>query len=145
MTQKQFLSSVVFLIATSLILFFIQSGVVRWLSDTYEFKYAVWQIYVFHFFITLFVFSLLHLVGKIFPKYIGFTFMGLILLKMIAAIVFLLPLIKMKTGSKIPDFISFFVPYFIFLILEILLTMKILKASEDKFIDKTNIPKNNNA
>ncbi len=70
--------------------------------------------------------------GKLIPDYIGFTFMGFILLKMIAALVFLLPLIKMENVSKIPDFTSFFIPYFIFLFLEILLTMKILKHSEDE-------------
>lgn len=58
--------------------------------------------------------------------------MGFILLKMIAALAFLLPLIRMQNVSQIPDFTSFFIPYFIYLFFEILLTMKILKHSEDE-------------
>ena len=49
------------------------------------------------------------------------------------AIVFLLPLIKSKEVSKIPDFFSFFAPYFIFLFLEIVMAMKILKRFDYKF------------
>lgn len=63
--------------------------------------------------------------------------MGFILIKMIASVVFLIPLIKMDDVSKIPDFGSFFVPYFIYLFLEILLAISILNHAENKFIDPT--------
>lgn len=132
MKQKSFISLAGLLLAISVLLFFVQNSIVNWLSDESIFYYPVWKIYIFHFFVTLFIFSLLYYVGKVIPKYIGFTFMGFILLKMIAALVFLLPLIKMKDVSKIPDFSSFFIPYFIFLFFEILLTMKILKHSESE-------------
>ena len=56
-------------------------------------------------------------------------FLALFLLKMVAAVVFLIPLIKMENVSKIPDFISFFIPYFIYLFLEIVLTLRLLKQS----------------
>ncbi len=132
MKQKYFISLAGFLLALSIVLFFIQNLIVNSLSEEFIFHYPVWKIYVFHFFITFFIFALLYYVGKLIPDYIGFTFMGFILLKMIAALFFLLPLIKMENLSKIPDFTSFFIPYFIFLFLEILLTMKILKHSEDE-------------
>lgn len=130
MKTKSFILLVGFLSVISVLLFLLQNSIVSWLSEEYIFYYPVWKIYVFHFLVTLFIFSLLFFVGKVIPEYIGFTFMGFILLKMIAAIVFLLPLIKMENVSKIPDFISFFMPYFIFLFFEIFLTMKILKLSE---------------
>lgn len=130
MEQKKFFSLAGLLLAASIVLFFIQYFIVKGLSTEYIFIYPIWKIYFFHFFITLFIFAILYYIGKLIPDYIGFTFMGFILLKMIAAIVFLLPLIKLKDISKIPDFASFFIPYFIYLFFEILLTMKLLKDSE---------------
>lgn len=132
MKRKTFISLAGYLLAISVILFFVQNSIVNLLSDEYIFYYPVWKIYVFHFFITMLIFYILYLVGSLMPDYIGYMFMGFILLKMIAAVVFLWPLIKMKDVSKIPDFSSFFAPYFIFLFLEILLTVKILKLSEDQ-------------
>jgi hypothetical protein len=84
---------------------------------------------VFHFIVTLVILSALYLVNKKAPNYTGFTFLGFILLKMVAAIVFLIPLIKMESVSKIPDFISFFIPYFLYLFLEIVLTLRLLRQS----------------
>lgn len=117
------------LLLISIVLFFIQKLVVDNLSHIYSFYYPVWKIYAFHFFITLIILSALYFVGKNVPNYIGFTFMGFILLKMGVAIVFLIPLIKLENASKIPDFTSFFIPYFIYLFIEIVLTMRLLKLN----------------
>lgn len=144
MTGKKFTSLILLLFGVSLILLLIQSGVIYSLRSYFIFFYSVWSIYLFHFLITAGIFTLLYFVGKSFPKYIGFTFMGLILFKMAAAIIFLLPLIKMKEVSKIPDFISFFAPYFFYLIIEIILTMRLLKLFEDELFKKEKIQKNNN-
>lgn len=120
-----YIPSVLFLI--TVVLYFIQKLAVNSLSHSNTFLYPVWKIYAFHFSVTFFILTALYFVGKIASNYIGFTFMGFILLKMVAAVVFLIPLIKLESGSKIPDFISFFIPYFIYLFLEIILTMKLLK------------------
>ncbi|MGO3184434.1 MAG: hypothetical protein ACTIJ9_16520 [Aequorivita sp.] len=117
----------VLLAAVSLLLFAVQKLIIGSISNIYTFYYPVWAIYVFHFMITFIVLTGLYFVGKLFPNFIGFTFMGFILLKMIVAVVFLIPLIKMENVSKIPDFASFFIPYFIYLFIEILLTMRLLK------------------
>ncbi len=129
MRAKNFIFLSGLLLLVSIFLFLIQNSVVQWLSVDHFFYYPVWGIYLFHFLITLFIFSLLYLIGKVIPRYIGFTFMGGILFKMVAAIIFLLPLIKVEGVSKIPDFCSFFVPYFIFLFLEVLLAMRVLRHS----------------
>lgn len=115
------------LILITVLLYFIQKLAVDSLSHSYTFNYPVWKIYTFHFLVTFFILTALYFVGKKVPNYIGFTFMGFILLKMVAAVVFLIPLIKLESGSKIPDFVSFFIPYFIYLFIEIILTMKLLK------------------
>lgn len=117
----------VLLASVSLLLFALQKLVIDTLAQDYTFFYPVWTIYAFHFAVTFFILTGLYFVGKIFPNYIGFAFMGSILLKMIVAVVFLIPLIKMENVSKFPDFISFFIPYFIYLFLEIILTVRLLR------------------
>lgn len=119
-----------YLLGVTIILFLLQNWIVGTLSDSYIFYYPTWTIYVFLFLITLLILSILYYVSKVFPKYVGFAFMGFILFKMIAAVVFLIPLIKMQNVSKIPDFTAFFVPYFIYLLLEIMLSLQFLKQSE---------------
>lgn len=118
-----------FLLIVTLVLFFIQNLVVNSVSHIYTFYYPVWTIYTFHFAITFLILTGLYFVGKIFPNYIGFSFMGSILFKMIGAMVFLIPLIKMENVVKIPDVISFFTPYFIYLFIEILLTISLLRQN----------------
>lgn len=133
MKRNQFLSSLSFLFLGTIVLFIIHSLVVMNLEDDNYFYYPVWSIYLFHFIVTALVFGLLSWVGRWMPQYVGYTFMGTILLKMIVSIVFLLPLIQLSEFSKIPDFFSFFIPYFIFLLAEIILTMRILQHSGDKY------------
>ncbi|MEM0517563.1 hypothetical protein [Aequorivita flava] len=117
------------LVLVTLPLYFLHRLIVDSISDSFIFYYSIWSVYTFHFVVTLVILSVLYLVSKIVPNYIGFAFLGFILLKMIAAIVFLIPLIKMEQVSKIPDFVSFFSPYFLYLFLEIVLTLRLLRQS----------------
>ena len=117
-------------IALTAIFYFVQNFIIESLKDSYTFYYSVLNIYIFHFIITLVILAVIYLVSKKAPNYIGFTFLGFILFKMVAAVIFLIPLIKMEGVSKIPDFISFFIPYFLFLSYEIYVTLKLLKQSE---------------
>lgn len=130
MKVKKFIYILLYLIALTVILFLIQKAILNSIEDLFTFYYAVWKIYAFHFLVTLSILSVLFLISKKAPNYIGYVFMGFILIKMTAAVIFLIPLIKMEDVSKIPDFISFFAPYFIYLFFEILITLKLLKLSE---------------
>src|SRR5690606_28096120 len=118
------------LLLLSLIFYFVHNAIVDNLEFSYSFFYPVWTIYTFHFLVAFTILSVLYLVGRKSPNYIGYVFMGFILFKMIAAVIFLIPLIKMEGSSKIPDFISFFAPYFAYLFLEILVTLELVKRSE---------------
>ncbi len=112
------------------ILYTAQFIIVSSLKDSYYFHYPVWGIYLFHIITTISVLSIIYLVSKKLSSYVGFTFMGLILFKMTAALLFLIPLIKLDEVSKIPDFISFFVPYFLFLFFELLVAVQFIKHSK---------------
>lgn len=119
-----------YLLLLTAVLFSAQHFIIEGLKDSFSFYYPVWKIYTFHFLVTLVILSVLYLIAKKMPDYVGYVFMGFILFKMTAAVIFLIPLIKMENVSKIPDFISFFAPYFLYLFFEILITLKLLKLSE---------------
>ncbi len=130
MKVNKFFYIPLYLILLTTILYFIQNMVIGSLKDTYDFYYSVSKIYIFHFTITFIILSVLYLISKKAPQFIGYTFMGFILFKMIATVVFLIPLIKLEGISKIPDFISFFAPYFVYLFFEIMITLALLKRSD---------------
>lgn len=129
MKLNKFLYIPTILSVISVVLYSLQSWLLANFFDSFTFYYAIWKIYIFHFLVTFVILCALFVVSKKTPEYIGFAFLGFILLKMVAAIVFLIPLIKLENASKIPDFISFFIPYFIYLLLEILLTLKLLRQA----------------
>ena len=52
--------------------------------------------------------------------------MGFSLFKMMAAIVFLIPLIQSDLESQIPDVSAFFIPYFLYLFFETLFAVRLL-------------------
>ena len=83
---------------------------------------------MFHFIATLLIFYLMHIVQKAAPEKVGFTFMGCSILKMMVAIVFLLPLIRNNNEAVLNDVISFFIPYFLFLTVETFFCVKNLKS-----------------
>ena len=129
MKVSQFLRFSGILIVVTVVLFFIQNWIVNSIGADFIFYYEVWKIYIFHFCITFLILTALYFVGMVAPNYVGYSFLGFILIKMVAAVLFLLPLIKMENVSKIPDFISFFVPYFLFLFMEIVLSLRLLRMA----------------
>lgn len=125
MKRQEFLVSMILLILITVILFAVHLFVVSGYPNVY-FYYPVWSIYAFHFVVTALIFGILSWIGRSFPEFVGYAFMATIVFKMAAALIFLLPLIQMDDFSKVPDFISFFAPYFIYLLIEIVLAMKII-------------------
>ena len=125
MIQKLKLFLIV-LIPFTLLFFGIQYYVVEQLKETTVFLNSTWSVYTFHFFATLLIYIFVIFVHKTFSDKTGFAFMACSLLKMMAAIVFLLPLIQDKEHSVLSDVIAFFIPYFLFLIIETVFVLKIL-------------------
>jgi len=95
-----------------------------------EIFYSATSIYIFHFIVTLIVCLLLILINKVYSEKFGFAFMALSLFKMIAAIIFLIPLLKAQKTSYLNDVFSFFIPYFLFLTYELIFAAKLLKKHE---------------
>lgn len=93
-----------------------------------EFYYSITSIYLFHFVLTFVILTSLIIIKKFFFEKIGFAFMAFSLIKMLASILFLVPLIKMENIDYIPDVLSFFIPYFLFLLFEIMFSVKLLNV-----------------
>ena len=92
------------------------------------FFYQIWQIYLFLAITTLGVFSIVNFVHKNFSDKSGFAFVGLTLFKMAASIIFFIPLMQSETANKVPDVLNFFIPYFLYLILEVVFCVRLINS-----------------
>lgn len=93
-----------------------------------SFYYSLPAIYLFHILSTLIIYLALVLVYKKSRDYTGYTFMGGSLLKMMAAVIFLLPMLLNKTEYPFANILSFFIPYFLYLIFETLYAVKLING-----------------
>ncbi|HLV39122.1 hypothetical protein [Xanthomarina sp.] len=87
--------------------------------ESITYMIPLWQIYVFHFVVTTLVYSVINFQYSKGKTEIFNLFMGFTLLKMILAIVFLLPVILSDMEKKQPDVFNFFIPYFLYLFFEV--------------------------
>ncbi|TDN87388.1 hypothetical protein DET49_11278 [Salegentibacter sp. 24] len=103
---------------------------IQFLLQTYvldvEFYYSSFSIYLFLFMATLLIYLSLVFVYRAFPDKAGFAFMGLSLIKMLAAVIFLLPLVLNEVNDVFINILAFFIPYFLFLIFETLYAVKLI-------------------
>ena len=113
----------------SLILFVIQFLVIsNFIAATLY--YSTVANYAFHIFATLFIYIILLYINLNFSDKTGFAFMGLGLLKMVLAVLFLLPALLDNEGSIFAQVIAFFVPYFVFLIFETTFAIKLISQNK---------------
>ncbi|MBE7641481.1 MULTISPECIES: hypothetical protein [Salegentibacter] len=94
-----------------------------------DFYYSSFSIYLFHFVATFLIYSILVFVYRNFTENTGFAFMGLSLLKMVMAVIFLLPLVLSGLDGVFSNILAFFIPYFLFLIFETLYAVKLINKA----------------
>jgi uncharacterized membrane protein YcgQ (UPF0703/DUF1980 family) len=100
-------------------LFAIHSYLLAHLAENIHFIIPLWQIYIFHFVVTTLLYTVINYKYSKGKTEIFNTFMGFTLLKMVLAILFLLPVFLSETENKQPDVFNFFIPYFLFLFFEV--------------------------
>jgi len=115
-----------YFIPFSIVLFVVQYFTMQFLSDKFTFMYSAWSIYLFNIVATFLVYLFLIFVHKTFANYTGFAFLGASFFRMMAAILFLIPLIKAHVKSPIVDISTFFIPYFLFLLFETYFTIRLI-------------------
>lgn len=125
----RFLNFLKFFLPYALILYILQYFVTVQLFASVPFYYSTWSIYVFHIIIALAAYLFLLFVHKNFPDKTGFTFMGMGVIKMMACVVFLIPMIQSDTVDRIPDVAAFFIPYFMFLLFETIIAVRLINKA----------------
>ncbi|WBL25644.1 hypothetical protein [Zunongwangia sp. HGR-M22] len=126
---RPFLNFLKVFVPFSLILFFIQ----YYITSNYveaTLYYSTVANYSFHILATLIVYGILLIINLNFQDKTGFVFMGLGLLKMFAAVLFLLPALLNDEVSIFVQVIAFFAPYFIFLIFETTFAVKLINRNK---------------
>ena len=114
------------LIGVTAVLFAVHSYLLYHFAKDIIFFFPVWQIYVFHVFITLILYSVINYRFSSGKKDIFNLFMIMTFLKMFLAILFLLPLLLSSFENKQPDVFNFFIPYFLYLFFEVYSLTKFL-------------------
>ena len=121
-------SFIVRLLGISLLLFFVHYYILAQLfAGTLYFP--LWSIYCFNAVMVLGVYLVLRYYSEKQPEKIFKYFLILTLVKMALVVVFLLPLFLKKSAHTQLEIFNFFIPYFLFLIFEIM--------GLNKFLQKT--------
>ena len=123
---KKFFISAAYLFIISLII----GSIHFFLIGNMEVFIPLQKIYLFNFFITFISLANLYFVYYKFRDYVGYTYLGIGIIKMALSLVFLMPLIKSDFDSKIPDTLNFFFCYFVILIIESVFLVKLLNKKQ---------------
>jgi hypothetical protein len=110
----------------TILLYFAQQYATTALGSQHDFFYTTWSIYLFQFVSSLLLYIILLFVHSKFPEYTGFAFMGITFFKMMASVVFLIPLIQTKGRETNLDIAAFFIPYFLFLFFETVFSVRLI-------------------
>ena len=125
---KEATSFIIKLIGFAVLLFAIHFYILSQFFDG-TLHFPIWTIYVFNTVLVFLVFTIISYKNKEGSKKMYQLFLSLTIIKMILAIVFLLPLFLGKSEHAQLEVINFFVPYFIFLGFEIFSLNKFLQKS----------------
>src|SRR5690554_4943858 len=107
------------LVLFSLLLLGIHAYIIHHFFSDKIFSLPLWSIYLFHFTTVFIVFGISSWMATTQPGKVFTVFMAATLVKMLLALVFLLPILINKGPSPTADVLNFFIPYFVFLALEV--------------------------
>lgn len=125
---KETTSFIIKLIGFAIFLFAIHYYILSQFFDV-ELHFPIWTIYVFNAVMVFLVYSIITYKNRQGSKKMYQLFLGLTTLKMILAIIFLLPLFLGKSEHAQLEVVNFFIPYFLFLGFEIFSLNKFLQKS----------------
>jgi len=127
--KKRQITFLLQLIGVSALLFAVHSYLLYHFAKAVNFFFPLWQIYTFHLIITLAFYTIINYRFSSGNKDIFNLFMVMTFLKMILAILFLLPLLVSDFENKQPDVFNFFIPYFLYLFFEVFALTRFLQKS----------------
>ena len=107
------------------LMFFVHFGIWQLLKVGFETTFIKYYLYLTMLFMR--VITILSIIKKIYPTYIGFAFMGLVMFKLM--IMFLI--MKKLNLSEVPNYkMHFIIPYLISLLLETLYSVKLIQKED---------------
>lgn len=119
---------VIRLLSFSLLLFCVHYYILFQFFST-DLYFPLWTIYCFNGVLVLVVYLVLRYYANKIQKDMLKVFLGLTMLKMMLAIIFLLPLFLKKSDHVQLEVFNFFIPYFLFLSIEIISLNNFLQKS----------------
>lgn len=124
--KKHIIAFLKLMVPFTVVLCALQYALVTYGITRYDFQLSTVAIYVFHFVVTFLIYLFLSYVNNTFSDKTGYAFMACSLLRMMASVVFLWPLLEGE-GNFMGDILAFFIPYFIYLTIEVLYVVKLLQ------------------
>jgi hypothetical protein len=106
-------------VIVTLVLFGIHSYLLSHFAASTILIIPLWQIYIFQFAVTTLLYSVINYKYSNGKTEIFNTFMGFTLLKMVLAVVFLLPVLLSDSDNRQLEVFNFFIPYFLYLFFEV--------------------------
>lgn len=125
--KKRQLSFLLQIIAISVLLFAIHQYILYYFASSVMMFFPIWHIYLFHILVAIVIYTIINYRYSKGKTEIFTLFMAITIIKMILAILFLLPLLLSDFAKKQPDVFNFFIPYFIYLFLEVFYVTKFLQ------------------
>jgi hypothetical protein len=117
-----------FLILATLVLYFFHEFIIDNYVGQTAFELTTISIYLFHFFTVFVSYLLLVIVNNYFFSLTGSAFLAFGIIKMALSVFFLFPVIQSDSVDKVPDVLSFFIPFFIYLFLETIFSISLLNS-----------------
>ena len=124
--KTSFFKLTAYLLVLTLVLVAVQYAILYFTTVTLF--YAVWQIYLFHFLLAFMTCSLLLFFASIDKSKSGIVFIVCSLLKMVAMVVFLLPMMLHSKIDMFSNIMIILIPYLIYLTFETLYVNKLLNV-----------------
>lgn len=113
------------------VMFFVHFGI--WQMLGLGFETTLIRYYLFLTILFMMVLTIISIIKKIYPDYIGFAFLGLVMFKL--AMVFIIR--KKLNITEVPNYkVHFIIPYLFSLLLETLFTVNVIKSNEKNTVEK---------
>ena len=127
--KKRQIAFIIQLLAITGVLLAIHSYLLHQLASDMDFFFPVWQIYTFHFVMTLIFYSVINYKFSTGKRTIFNLFLIMTFTKIALSVLFLLPLLISDSENTQPDFFNFFIPYFLYLFFEVYAITKFLQKA----------------
>lgn len=125
--RKRQISFLLQLFGVTAVIFGIHAYLLNHFAKDIDFFFPLWHIYLFHALVTTALYTSVNYRYSSGKTDIFNLFMVLTFLKMVLAILFLLPLLLSAMENKQPDVFNFFIPYFLYLFFEVFALTRFLQ------------------